>query len=92
MTFSNGSTGWGPRLPVVFCAHAIPAQQTEMRMSPAASTAAWTLPEPRAELLGERGPRVLVEIGDRDVGAGGVQLARGRRAQPRRAARDEGLD
>ena len=50
------------------------------------------LDELRAELLGERGAALLVEIGDGDVGAGGVQRARGGGAQAGRAAGDERID
>ena len=97
MTIWNGSKLCAPRLPAVFSAQPTPAQHTEMRRSPAASTAACTelgvgdvaLDELRAQLAGERLALLGVLVGDRHLRAVGRQPPRGRGPEPGGAARDE---
>ena len=90
MTASNGSNECGPRLPAVFSAQPMPAQQTEIRSVPAASTAAATCAasvtshstKRALELLGQRRALLGVEVGDGDLRARGAQAAGGRGAEP----------
>ena len=103
ITVSKGWSVWAPRLPAVFSAQPIPAQQTLMRSPPgsaaAAATAASTVSGSvtlasdeagaLAELGGQRRALLLVEVGDRDVGAVRVQAAHGGLTEPRRPAGDE---
>ena len=42
ITFSNGSSAWGPRLPATFSTQPIPAQQTEILRPPGAAAASFT--------------------------------------------------
>ena len=93
----------GPSLPTTFSPWTMPAQLTSpcSRRTPrcAAATAALRArlvgdvgadeARLRAELLRERLPFRLLEVGDDDVAAAGDDHARGRRAQSRRAAGDD---
>ena len=97
-TVSNGMSWCGPRLDAVRSAQPTPAQQTLMR-SRARRLARPRRPPPRpglvgdvardepgalAQLAGERLALLLVDVGDRDVGA----RARAARARSPRPARD----
>ena len=97
MTVSNVSRLCGPLRPAVFSAGPMPAQLTLMRSpsSPAAATTAASTcvasvtsvcDEARAELVGQRLAALRVEVGDRDVRAGGVQRAGRRGAEAGRPA------
>ncbi len=104
MTAWNGSTECAPRLPAVFSAQPMPAQQTAIAQLAVAlrgrhgrldrggiGDVGGEEARAVAEVVGERGPALLVAVGERDGRAQRVQPAGGGGAEAGRAARDEGV-
>ncbi len=96
---SKGSSGCGPLEPATFCAQPVPAQQTAIRRPPSTAALHRGLylgllahvagDELHAELGGERGALLRVDVGDGHDRALGVQGTHGGLAEPGGPADDD---
>src|ERR1700736_2952672 len=87
ITWRKASSAIGPSRPTMRAAGPMPAQLIRMRAAPCAARA---LPTAAADLGALRARRRVVDVEERDLGAGDGERPRGRRAEPGTAAGDDG--